>query len=99
MLEILKNIAPMFLALMFTYTAAVFAGAGFQKKSDRKIAFGSAFCILLISFTIWVPCFDDLYDAIGLVYEAKKIAMILSIVGVIVGCMIATFINVKKKII
>ena len=99
MLEILKNIAPMFLAVVFTYAAAVFAGAGFQKKSDRKIAFGGAFCILLVSFSIWVPCFNDLYNVIGLVGENKKLAMIISLGGVIIGYMIATFINVRKKII
>ena len=99
MLEILKNIAPMILAVMFTYTAAVFAGAGFQKKGDRKIAFVGAGSILLVSFTIWWPSFNDLFDAVGLLGEDKRAAMIISISCILLGFAIATFINVRKKII
>ena len=42
------NIVPMFLAAVFTYTAAAFAGMGLKKKGDRKIAIVGSITILLV---------------------------------------------------
>lgn len=97
MLEVLKNIAPMFLAVIFVYTAAVFVSAGIKKKSDRKIAIIGACAIMLVSFTIWIPCFNDLYEVIGLLGETKQFAMIASIALVLLFAVIATIFNLKRE--
>ena len=95
MLEVFNNIVPMFLAAVFTYTATTFAGMGIKKKGDRKIAIVASLVILMISFTIWYPSFNGLYDVLGLLGKEKQVAMTISIISVLVGTVIATIFNVK----
>ena len=90
------NIVPMFLAAVFTYTAAAFAGMGLKKKGDRKIAIVGSITILLVSFTIWYPSFNDLYDVLGLLGREKQVAMTISIISVLLGTVIATIFNMKR---
>jgi len=96
-LEIFKNVVPMLLASMFVFTAAHFVSTGIKKKTDRRVAFIGALFIELVSFTIWIPCFSDLYNAMGLIEEAKKMAMIFSIVAVLIGTIIAMIFCLKQK--
>lgn len=96
MLEVLKSLAPMILAVVFVYTASVFASMGIKKKGDRRVAFVGAIAIEAVSFSIWVPCFSDLFNAIGLIEEAKQTAMIIAIILVLFGTVIATVYNLKQ---
>lgn len=93
----MKSLAPMVLAAIFVFTAANFMSTGIKKKADRKVAFVGAIIIEIVSFTIWIPCFNDLFNAIGLTAATKPTAMIIAVALVLLGTAITTILGLKQK--
>ena len=95
MLEVLRILISMFLAAFFVYTAAMVASMGIKKKENRKMALIGAILIELVSFTIWVPSLNDLFNVVGL--ENKIVAMIVSIIFILVATVVVTIFNIKRE--
>ena len=96
MLEVFKEIIPMFLAAVFVYSAAAIVSIGIKEKGSLKVAIIGAIFIELISFTIWIPSLNGVFSFIGIVEPAKTIALCISILIIVLGTIIIARSMIKK---
>ena len=97
MLEVVKAIHPMILAGVFSATAAMFAAMAVKKEHDWKIGIIGAVVIEAVSFTIWLPCLNDLFNIFGMVENTKNIALLISIGVILLGTAAVAIFEVKRK--
>lgn len=96
-MEVLKSLLPMVLAVIFVWCAAIFAAMAIKQKKNRLVGGIGALMIELVSFTIWIPSLNDLFDQIALLPQTRSVAMLIAIVVILCGTTIATIWEVKKK--
>lgn len=97
MLDVFECLIPMVLAAIFVWTAAMFFGLGIRDKADRKVTIIGAIFIELISFTIWIPNLNELFNIIGFAESVKQILMIVAIVLILLATAIAILFEMKQK--
>lgn len=96
-LDVFKCLIPMVLAVIFVLTAAMFFSMGIKDKENRKVAIIGAIFIELISFTIWIPSLNDLFNIMALAEEVKQILFVVTTVIILLATAIATVFNLKQK--
>ena len=87
----------MVLAAIFSLSAAVFFSLGIRKKEDRKVTVIGAIFIELISFTVWLPSLNDLFNIIGFAENIKTILLMASIALILLGTVVAIAFNLKQE--
>lgn len=97
MLDVFKCLIPMVLAAIFSFTAAVFFSLGIRKKEDRKATVIGAIFIELISFTVWLPSLNDLFNIFGFAENIKTILFMASIALILIGTAVAIVFNLKQE--
>ena len=97
MLEVVKAILPMILACVFSATAGMFAAMAVKKEHDWKIGIIGAVVIEAVSFTIWLPCLNDLFNVLGMVADAKNIAFLIATGVILLGTAAVTIFEVRHK--
>ena len=97
MLDVLKCLIPMVLAVIFVLTAAMFFGMGLKEKENRKVTIIGAIFIELISFTIWLPCLDDLFNIMALTEDVKRTLFAVATAVILLATVIAVVFNLKQK--
>ena len=96
-LDVFKCLIPMVLAAIFSFTAAVFFSLGIRKKEDRKATVIGAIFIELISFTVWLPSLNDLFNILGFAENIKTILFMASIALILIGTAVAIVFNLKQE--
>lgn len=97
MLDVFKCLIPMVLAAIFVYTAAMFFGLGIKVKEERTIVIFGAIFIEFISFTIWIPCLNDLFNLMSLAEDTKQILFIVATVIILIYTAVAVRFELKQK--
>lgn len=97
MLDVLKCLIPMVLAVIFLLTAAMFLSLGIKKKEERKVTIIGAIFIELVSFSIWIPNLSELFNIFGLAENVKQILMIIAIAMILLGTAVAVVFNLKQE--
>lgn len=98
-LDVFKCLIPMVLAAIFVLTAAMFFSMGIKgkEKEERKVTIIGAIFIELISFTIWLPCLNDLFDIMSLAEDTKNVLFAASTALILLCTAIAVAFNLKQK--
>lgn len=96
LLEVLKSIFPMFMALLFIWCAGIFGALAITNKKERKVGLVGALLIELVSFTIWIPCLNDLFDALALLPQTRTIVMVVAIVAILSGTVAVAIWEARK---
>ncbi len=97
MLDVFKCLIPMVLAAIFVLTAAMFFSMGIREKESRKITVIGAIFIELISFTIWIPSLNDLFNIMALAEDVKQNLFVVATLIILLATAIATAFNLKQK--
>ena len=95
MLDVFKCLVPMVLAAIFVLTAAMFFSMGI--KENRKVTIIASIFIELISFTIWLPCLNDLFNIMSLAENVKHIMFAVATALILLATAIAIVFNLKQK--
>ena len=96
-LDVFKCLIPMVLAAIFVLTAAMFFSMGIKEKEERKVTIIGAIFIELISFTIWLPCLDDLFNIMSLAEDTKQVLFAIATVLILLCTAIAVAFNLKQE--
>lgn len=97
MLDVFSCLIPMVLAVIFSLTAAMFFSMGIKRKEDRKVTVIGAIMIELVSFTVWLPSLNDLFNLIGFAESTKLVLMAVCIVLILLATAIAVVFNLKQE--
>ena len=97
MLDVFKCLIPMVLAAIFVLTAAMFFSMGIKDKENRKVTVIGAVFIELVSFTIWLPCLNDLFNIMALTEDVKQILFVVATAVILLATAIAVVFNLKQK--
>lgn len=96
-LDVFNCLIPMVLAVIFVLTAAVFFSTGIKDKKNRKVAIIGATVIELISFTIWLPCLNDLFNIMLLAENTKSMLFAVATVLILIVTAIAVVFILKQE--
>ena len=97
MLDVLKCLVPMVLAAIFVLTAAMFFSMGIKERENRKVTIIGAIFIELVSFTIWIPNLNDLFNIMALTEDVKQTLLIAATGVILLATAIAVVFNLKQK--
>lgn len=97
MLDVFKCLVPMVLAAIFVLTAAMFFSMGIKEKENRKVTIIASIFIELISFSIWLPCLNDLFNIMSLAENVKHIMFAVATALILLATAIAIVFNLKQK--
>ena len=68
-----------------------------KEKENRKVTIIASIFIELISFSIWLPCLNDLFNIMSLAENVKHIMFAVATALILLATAIAIVFNLKQK--